>query len=173
MAGVFGTCAGSVSPWNTHIGGEEWGLPDARVFESWTTRDQVAEYDAGWRYWNLEAPTLDQVKAVFHPYQNGYVNEVSIDDSAGDVKITAGKHYAMGRYAIELAKCLPTSPQVCYITDDKTNGIPCAYKPDVANDLSGGELFCAKVRRHARQNRVDCFWCSRSLSLALPTIFTV
>merc|ERR1719454_2487690 len=33
--GLSGTCAGSVTPWNTHLGGEEWGIPDAKSMLAW------------------------------------------------------------------------------------------------------------------------------------------
>lgn len=158
--GVVGTCAGSVSPWNTHLGGEEWGLPDAREFESWRSLDEshggAATRGAiddtqrlAFRYHGFDPAniTLEQLAAAFHPYMNGYPNEVSIDDSAGGRPvITAVKHYSMGRYAVELPFCLPTEPQVCYIADDKSNGVPCAYTPDVANDLTAGRLFCAALK---------------------------
>uniref|UniRef100_A0A7S1WP56 Alkaline phosphatase n=1 Tax=Alexandrium catenella TaxID=2925 RepID=A0A7S1WP56_ALECA len=158
--GVVGTCAGSVSPWNTHLGGEEWGLPDARTFESWHSLDEAHGGAAtrgaiqnterlSFRYHGLDPQNLSiaSLKSVFHPFMNGYPNEVSIDDSkGGSPVITAVKHYSMGRYAVELPYCLHTTPQVCYIADDKSNGVPCAYKPDVANDLTSGRLYCAKLR---------------------------
>eukprot|EP00929_Paragymnodinium_shiwhaense_P066984 TRINITY_DN3367_c0_g2_i1.p1 TRINITY_DN3367_c0_g2~~TRINITY_DN3367_c0_g2_i1.p1 ORF type:complete len:527 (-),score=107.13 TRINITY_DN3367_c0_g2_i1:339-1919(-) len=157
--GVVGTCAGSVSPWNTHLGGEEWGLPDARDFESWNSMSDggstvatrgAGDSDAGkaFRYLGFYAGEFElaDLKAVFHPYMNGYPNEVAIDDSAdGPPVITATKHYSMGRYYVELAYCLPTSPQVCYMGDDISNGVPCAYRPDKENDLSAGTLYCAKM----------------------------
>jgi len=157
--GVVGTCAGSVSPWNTHLGGEEWGLPDARDFETWqsldghhggaATRGAIQNTQRlAFRYYGLDPQniSLEALRAVFHPFMNGYPNEVSIDDSAsGPPVITAVKHYSMGRYAVELPYCLPTSPQVCYIADDKSNGIPCAYRPDVANNLTAGSLYCAAL----------------------------
>lgn len=157
--GVVATCAGSVSPWNTHLGGEEWGLPDARDFESWQTDADIMGTAAtrgaasdtnrlAFRYWGFspENISLAALKAVFHPYMNGYPNEVAVDDSQeGRPVITAVKHYSMGRFAIELPYCLPTSPQVCYIADDRSNGVPCAYRPDAANNLSSGRLFCASL----------------------------
>eukprot|EP00929_Paragymnodinium_shiwhaense_P066985 TRINITY_DN3367_c1_g1_i1.p1 TRINITY_DN3367_c1_g1~~TRINITY_DN3367_c1_g1_i1.p1 ORF type:complete len:701 (-),score=147.64 TRINITY_DN3367_c1_g1_i1:338-2374(-) len=156
--GVVGTCAGSVSPWNTHLGGEEWGLPDARDYETWTTMDDgsstvatrgSAGSDEGkaFRYLGFTPGEIDlaELKKVFHPYMNGYPNEVIVDDSGEKPVITGVKHYSMGRYAVELAYCLPTSPQVCYIGDDRSNGVPCAFKPDKENDLSAGRLYCAKV----------------------------
>eukprot|EP00976_Prorocentrum_cordatum_P095215 1190094-Prorocentrum_minimum.AAC.3 len=43
--------------------------------------------------------TLSAVKEKFHPYKNGYVTEVTVDDSgSGDPAIWARKHYSMGRY---------------------------------------------------------------------------
>eukprot|EP00959_Pyramimonas_sp_CCMP1952_P214906 4497435-Pyramimonas_sp.AAC.1 len=35
--------------------------------------------------------------------------------------------------------------QLCYITDDNTNGLPCVYEPVVKDDLSAGQLWCAKL----------------------------
>lgn len=151
--GLYGTCAGSVSPWNTHLGGEEWGVPDARDFESWETDEDIGSRNQlSMRYYNLYPDesgvlSLSAVKAVFHPYKNGYVNEVWVDDTGDAPVFTATKHYSMGRYAIELPKCvdLSDSLQMCYIMDDNTNGLPCAFKPVTKNDLSSGQLLCAKV----------------------------
>ena len=39
----MGACGGSVSPWNTHLGGEENGVPDARGFEGWRSDSDIKD----------------------------------------------------------------------------------------------------------------------------------
>jgi len=153
--GVIAPCAGSTSPWNTHLGGEEWGVPDGRAWAD----DGIGKDGGSLRYHGLAEPngtlslSLDETKQRWSPYMHRYVNEVAIDDSEGSPVITAVKHYSMGRYSIELPFCgIETSPQVCYITDDASNGVPCAYMPDVRNDLTAGELKCAKIQMTSEPN---------------------
>eukprot|EP00976_Prorocentrum_cordatum_P098555 1191448-Prorocentrum_minimum.AAC.6 len=96
------------------LGREEWGIPDSKDFESWSTDADVAGYyseASGMRYFGLYATpssplTLSAVRDAYHPYMNGWVNEVSIDDTVSPPTITAVKHYSMGRYAIEIPYCV-------------------------------------------------------------------
>ena len=150
--GLIATCAGSVSPWNTHLGGEEWGVPDSLRWDSNTAGAFAAAKDLGsdilaLRHLGHHDKDLATIKKSWTPYMHRWVNEVSIDDSksADEPVITATKHYSMGRYSIELPYCVDATPQVCYITDDSNTGVAAMFTPDKANDLSAGTLYAMKV----------------------------
>ena len=150
--GLIATCAGSVSPWNTHLGGEEWGVPDSLKWDSNTAGAFTDAKDLGrdilsLRHLGHHDKDLAAIKAAWTPYMHRWVNEVSIDDSSSITTptITATKHYSMGRYSIELPYCIGDFPQVCYITDDSNTGVAAMFIPDEANDLSAGTLYAMKV----------------------------
>jgi uncharacterized protein len=136
--GLWSPCAGSVSPWNTHLGSEEYPS-DARQWEMATNLTEVA---AGGmlRYFGLTEPTVDEAKAAFDPYNYGYVTEVSLRESG---EATAVKHYAAGRRALELAYVMPDRKTV-YLTDDGTNDAFYMFVANEAGDLSEGRLFAAR-----------------------------
>ena len=66
------------------------------------------------------------------------------------------------RYKVEVAKCLDTNPQVCYITDDTLNGMLALYIPNVKNDLTSGQLFAARFFMTAGggtdKGEYDVYW---------------
>lgn len=79
--GLWIPCAGSVTPWNTHLGSEEYPQ-DARQTEHATT---VAQVTGGsntnfLRYFGVDptTATVADAKAVFDPYYYGYPVEVSV-----------------------------------------------------------------------------------------------
>ena len=118
--GLIATCAGSVSPWNTHLGGEEWGVPDsikwdASTDDAYTTTADLGRDVLSLRHLSLHDDDLATIKAAWSPYKHRWVNEVAIDDSTSTTSptITATKHYSMGRYSIELPYCIGDTPQVC------------------------------------------------------------
>ncbi len=141
--GLWTPCAGTVSPWNTHLGSEEYPA-DARQWETATTLAQVG---AGTmlRYFGLDPnaavpPTVDAAKAVFNPYNYGFVTEVSVTEAGVP---TAKKHYAAGRRALELAYVMPDQKTV-YLTDDGTNDAFFMFVAKTAGDLSEGRLYAAR-----------------------------
>ncbi|MEL6343206.1 MAG: alkaline phosphatase PhoX [Myxococcota bacterium] len=153
--GLWVPCAGSVTPWMTHLGGEEYP-PNGRAWEDLGTAATETDYgsytEAFFRYYGLDtytdadangAPdniTGAAVNAVMNPYQLGYPVEVTV---ATGGSYTVEKHYAMGRVAIELAYVMPDQRTV-YITDDGTNVGLYMFVADAAGDLSSGELYAAK-----------------------------
>ena len=170
-SGLIATCAGSVSPWNTHLGGEEWGVPSSLKWDSAVTGAYTKTSDLGGdvlslRHLSLHDDDLAKIKKSWTPYMHRWVNEVSIDDSksADEPVITATKHYSMGRYSIELPYCVDATPQVCYITDDSNTGVAAMFVPDKANDLSSGELFAMKVKQTSAKGvgagKFDVEWVS-------------
>lgn len=124
-------CAGSVTPWNTYLGGEEYE-PNAKALEADPT---------GNKYYNdkVEAYWLgDYSKSS--PYHNGWITEVDILKNG---KATYAKHYAMGRFSHELGYVMPDGKTV-YLTDDGTNDTLFMFIADQAGNLSRGTLYAAK-----------------------------
>ncbi|MCB9759907.1 MAG: DUF839 domain-containing protein [Alphaproteobacteria bacterium] len=156
MSGVYGLytpCAGSVTPWNTHLGGEEYP-PDARGWEEAEVFSEIDVYtQPQLRYYGFDIYTdadedgepdnvtlEDVVDAGFHPYHHGFATEVEVS-TGGSVQVT--KHYSMGRLSIELSYVMPDE-QTVYITDDGTNVGFFMYIADAPGDLSAGTLYAMK-----------------------------
>ena len=135
-------CAGSVSPWGTHIGSEEYP-PDG---EQWTEDGTVSDYNAEMvRYFPqargaMDADLPDLAKQYMNPYDYGFVVEVDVKNFH---KAEVMKHYSMGRVAIELAYVMPNQKTV-YISDDGSRVGLFRYEADVPGDLSSGTLYAAK-----------------------------
>lgn len=123
-------CAGSVTPWNTYLGGEEYE-PDAKKIELDPTAD--ASYNDKVRsYW-----LGDYSKSS--PYHNGWITEVQVKH---DGKADFVKHYAMGRFAHELGYVMPDG-KTAYLTDDGTNNTLFMFVANEAGDLTSGTLYAA------------------------------
>jgi secreted PhoX family phosphatase len=129
--GLHVPCAGSVTPWNSHLGSEEYPA-DMRLADSAGHLDET--YDAMGEYFG------GNLKAVNH-YNYGWIPEVQILRENGDMSVQ--KHYAMGRFSHELAYVMPDQKTV-YLSDDNTNGTFFKFIALKQKDLSRGELFAAK-----------------------------
>jgi len=160
--GLWVPCAGSVTPWHTHLGSEEYP-PDARTIEEATTFADLGDSDGPYwaamvRYWGLDPATvtIDDFRANLDPYQYGYAVEVTVD-SSGDV--TVEKHHAMGRVAVELAYVMPDQ-RTAYISDDGTNVGFYMFVADTAGDLSAGTLYAARWDQTSNANggSADVTW---------------
>jgi uncharacterized protein len=138
--GLWTPCAGTVSPWNTHLGGEEYPA-DARRWETAATLDEVGA-GAMIRYFGLDTATatVSQAKAAFNPYAYGYMTEVSVTE-AGIPTVT--KHYAAGRRAEELPYVMPDRKTV-YLTDDGSNDAFFMFVAKTPGNLSEGTLYAAR-----------------------------
>lgn len=134
-------CAGSVTPWGTHLGSEEYP-PNAK---EWRDSD-VSDYNAMMvRYFpEARGAANDDLPALalqyVNPYDYGFNVEVDVSnyDTASVVK-----HYAMGRVAIELSYVMPNQKTV-YISDDGSKVGLFRFEADNARDLSSGTLYAAK-----------------------------
>lgn len=125
-------CAGSVTPWQTHLASEEYE-PNAR--ELITATEAAAD--------GYTAPMLQYFQnaaAKWNPYSYGFNIEVKVDKNG---TATMAKHYAMGRLAFELAKVMPDQKTV-FMTDDGTNVGLYMFVADKAGDLSAGTTYAAK-----------------------------
>ncbi len=132
--GIWDPCAGSVTPWNTHLGSEEYE-PDA-------AGDYAGNkyYQAQMRYFG-GGSVLGGNPNQGNPYFFGYPVEVKVTDASG--AYTVSKHYSMGRFAHELSYVMPDNKTV-YQSDDGTNVGLYRYVADTAADLSAGTLYAMK-----------------------------
>jgi secreted PhoX family phosphatase len=127
--GLWTPCAGSVTPWNTHLGSEEYE-PDAKKDGS---ANSMAPYFGG-------GTTLGGDVSKVNPYFWGFPVEVTI---SAEGTPSVAKHYSMGRFAHELSYVMPDNKTV-YQTDDGTNVGFFMYVADTASNLGAGTLYAAK-----------------------------
>ncbi len=158
VGGLWVPCAGSVTPWGTHLGSEEYP-PDARAVEEATSMKDIDDYYKPMiRYVGLdpEKATVEEFKAGFKPYNFGYPTEITVKE---DGSYTVAKHYAMGRVAVELAKVMPDE-KTAYISDDGTNVGFFMFVADEAGKLDAGTLYAAKWHQTSDQDAgaADITW---------------
>jgi secreted PhoX family phosphatase len=137
--GLWIPCAGSLSPWNTHLGSEEYE-PDARAFEE----KPLAPF---WTENKTDSPWLQAMSIWFagdnskiKPYNYGTTPEVAVK---ADGTTNVVKHQALGRISRELAQVMPDQRTV-YQGDDGTYNVLTLFIADKPADLSAGTLYAAK-----------------------------
>jgi secreted PhoX family phosphatase len=130
-------CAGSVTPWNTHLGSEEYE-PDVSLLDE---NGDIIVYP-GDTYYNAMKDYVGGDLLALNPYNYGWPIEVEVTSDKGDTQVT--KHFAMGRIALELAYVMPDR-KTAYMTDDGTNTGLFMFVADKAGDLSSGTLYGARI----------------------------
>ena len=129
-------CAASLSPWNTHLGSEEYE-PDAKVRGGFATKagdsDDTTDINSFSQYYFGDPVTAN-------PYHYGLVPEVTVHRNG---TATVEKHYSLGRIARELADVQPDGRTV-YMGDDGAYTGLFMFVADHRNDLSKGTLYAAK-----------------------------
>jgi secreted PhoX family phosphatase len=125
-------CAGMTTPWNSHLGSEEYPA-DANPAASYPYTANSYYSEVTNKYWGGNA-------AMNNPYYYGWTPEVTI---GADGTPNYTKHYSMGRFAHELAYVMPDKKTV-YLSDDGTNVGLFMFVADTAEDLSAGTLYAAK-----------------------------
>ena len=148
MAGIHGLwipCAGSLSPWNTHLGSEEYE-PDARCLETNTCADLYGKdsYMAVLTSMNTYFGDATTAKA----YNYGVLPEVTVK---ADGSTTVVAHRATGRISRELMQVMPDN-RTAYQGDDGTYTVMTMFVADKAGDLSSGTLYAAKWSQTSDQN---------------------
>ncbi len=154
--GLYRTCAGSITPWKTHISAEEAQV-DARSVDAATTWSELkaasrwSEVRMMGRYLGLDLndanndgdPDIDAAtfQSTYSSYFHGYAVEVGIAENG---TATVQKHYAMGRFGMELAYVMPDR-KTAFLTDDVGNGGFFMFVADTAGDLSAGTLYAMRV----------------------------
>lgn len=127
VGGLWIPCAGSLSPWNTHLGSEEYE-PDARAVEASVTGLPIMTS------MNLYYSDLLLTPS---PYNYGIAPEVTVH---ADGTTSVVKHYSLGRIALELLQVMPDNRTV-YMGDDGDYTGLFMYVADKENDLSAGTLY--------------------------------
>ena len=138
--GLF--CAADVSPWQSHLAGEEYEppadrlLPDGTIEGDWQLYNSLAGYHRG------------QLSTV-SPYRFGWVDELQVHQG----RATVDKRFAMGRFSHELGRVMPDGRTV-YLSDDGANGGFFVFIADREGDLSSGRLYASRwdqqtPRQHA------------------------
>lgn len=133
VGGLWNPCAGQITPWNTHLGSEEYE-PDARAEP---TKDQYWPHRAWTAMKRYQDEPLD-------PYRSGWIPEVRITDAQGTS--SAVKHLSPGRASHEIAYVLPDQRTV-YLSDDGTAVGFYLFVADTAGDLSAGHLYAARYEQ--------------------------
>ena len=136
--GLWIACAASLSPWNTHLGSEEYE-PDAKVRGGGAKTedsDDTTDIDSFSRYYFGDA-------AHANAYHYGLVPEVKIDANG---TASAVKHYVLGRFSRELAEIMPDR-RTAYMGDDGVNTGLFMFIADHPEDLSSGTLYAAKWKQ--------------------------
>jgi len=150
--GIWTPCSGSVTPYGTHIGSEEYE-PDAREYERLLNAEDVDGlltfgYGASalqMQYFGFDPenniPTIEDWNTTFFPYKYGHNWEFKVLDSEGNFDLK--KTYATGRIAFEMCLLSPDS-KTMYCTDDGSNVGFFRFDAAEAENLEGGTLSCAK-----------------------------
>jgi secreted PhoX family phosphatase len=130
-------CASSLSPWNTHLGSEEYE-PDAKVRELGAAAkapfsDDTTDIEG---FSTAYFGNKDAAKA----YDYGLVPEVKV---RRDGKTSVVKHRALGRIARELADVQPDGRTV-YMGDDGAYTGLFLFVAEKWGDLSEGTLYAAR-----------------------------
>ena len=138
--GLWIPCNGSLSPWNTHLGSEEYE-PDARSFEldpNSSARTGVESF----------AKLYFGDKSKANPYFYGFIPEIKVD-KYGEASVA--KHYSIGRFSHELMKMMPDQ-RTAFFGDDGSYTTMFMYVADEAKDLTAGTLYAAKFHQTGTEN---------------------
>lgn len=126
-------CFGGLTPWNTHLAGEE---------------DYDLYYVPGEKAYSTTAAGLKAMTEVYfggkkqaNPYDYGYPMEVAVK-ADGSYEVT--KHYEMGRGTWEIARFAPDGRTAVYGDDGAYSGL-FMFVGDKQNDpKAGGTIYAAK-----------------------------
>lgn len=136
--GIWTPCAGSLSPWNTHLGSEEYE-PDAKAHELNPEKSSVTQFARNFYKDNT---------IIGNPYLYGHLPEVTVSANG---EATAVKHYSMGRLSFERVVVMPDNRTV-YYGDDGGYTMSFMYVADQEKDLSAGTLYAAKWMQTSEEN---------------------
>lgn len=131
VGGLWTPCAGSLSPWNTHLGSEEYE-PDARC-------ESIAYCPSTLNYMHLFLDPSGKRKPA-RAYDYGLVPEVTV---TAEGKASVVKHRALGRISREVVQVMPDN-RTAYQGDDGTYNVLTMFVADRAGDLSSGTLYAAR-----------------------------
>ncbi|MBK1642567.1 phosphatase [Chromatium okenii] len=145
VLGTYVNCAGMTTPWNTHLGSEEYEPPMAILNP--LAADNAWFNDPTWHDAHIQAiADYNQVpntaeNAAYLGYYFGWIPEIRVTSNTGEHRVT--KHFALGRFAHELAYVMPDQRTV-YLSDDGTNVGLFMFVADRVRNLSSGTLYAAR-----------------------------
>ena len=123
--GTWNNCNASITLWNTGLTSEEYP-------------DETADLWAG----SISSGAMgDYLGAPANAYDYGYIVELVPAEGVGTNVI---KHYAMGRFSMEMTQVMPDS-KTAYYGDDGTDRILYKFVATDAGDLSAGTLYASKL----------------------------
>lgn len=140
MNGLWIPCAASLSPWNTHLGSEEYE-PDAKTREgieaASDTQDGTDINSFSHYFFGTGTPEDSNTANAYH---YGLVPEITVKRKG---TTAVEMHYALGRFARELADVQPDGTTV-YMGDDGGYTGLFMFVADRRGDLSRGTLYAGK-----------------------------
>ena len=173
LGGLWIPCAAKASPWNTHIGGEEYE-PDAKYYSKalYGNASAICGASAGvctsiscdddsgvdvtdfrtceelrdayqFSRYFSNATTDVETFEGFRAAFKPYMYGWPFEVRPGSSSGEVRKLFALGRRSNELAYVLPDRRTV-YLTDDGSNGVMTMFRADKEGDLSSGNLYAAK-----------------------------
>jgi secreted PhoX family phosphatase len=143
--GLWIPCAASLSPWNTHLGSEEYE-PDAKVRELGSSAKASDSDDSTDLQSFSQYYFGDPSKA--NAYHYGLLPEVTVNRD-GTAAVTM--HYALGRISRELIELMPDR-RTAYMGDDGRDTGLFMFIADREGDLSSGALYAGQWRQSSNQN---------------------
>ncbi|MGB0747913.1 MAG: alkaline phosphatase PhoX [Magnetospiraceae bacterium] len=162
LSSIYGgwvLCFGHETPWNSALVAEEYYYLNTALW------NYPGHHDDNYLPYYLPTSTnlsyhIPGIMGVYrgefpNPYHYGYQIEITDRDQATPTLV---KHYAMGRFSHENGVVMPDNKTVYQSDDDsgqytspeyKTNsgGVLFKFVADVANDLSAGTLYAAKIKQ--------------------------
>ncbi len=140
--GLWIPCNGSLSPWNTHLGSEEYE-PNAR----------------DWVEGNVDSTTYPELLSFAKLYYNGDISKANPYNYGWIPEVTVGtdgnasvqKHYSAGRFSHEIMRIMPDQ-KTAYFGDDGSDVGLFMYVADKKADLSAGTLYAAKFKQTGTDN---------------------
>lgn len=132
VGGIWIPCAGSQTPWNTHLGSEE-------DYDLYFTAASGKEYKKAQKGLKAMSDLYFEGKQQAKAYDYGYITEVAVSE-AGKTMVT--KHYAMGHGTWEMAKIM-SDEKTAFFGDDGAQVGLYMYVGDKAKDLDNGTLYAA------------------------------
>ena len=132
VGGIWIPCAGSQTPWNTHLGSEE-------DYDLFFTKASGKEYQRAQKGLKAMSELYFEGKKEAKAYDYGYITEVTVKGN-GNTKVV--KHYAMGHATWEMSKIM-SDQKTAFFGDDGTNVGLFMYVGDGAKDLDNGTLYAA------------------------------
>lgn len=132
VGGIWIPCAGSQTPWNTHLGSEE-------DYDLYFTAASGKEYKKAQKGLKAMSDLYFEGKQQAKAYDYGYITEVSVTENG---KTTVTKHYAMGHGTWEMAKVM-SDEKTAFFGDDGAQVGLYMYVGDKPKDLDNGTLYAA------------------------------